>query len=80
MDHVTAPLPPPLPLLPFTCNGYGILPLLLACSRHSPSSFADTAMTEVAMKNRIVVCSKTDLRLKKAVDRQSARDFCRRVG
>ncbi len=32
------------------------------------------------MKNRIVVCSKTDLRVKKAVDRQSAKDFCRRVG
>ena len=32
------------------------------------------------MKSRIVVCSKTDLRVKKAVDRQSARDFCRRVG
>lgn len=37
-------------------------------------------MTEAAMKNRIVVCSKTDLRVKKAVDRQSAKDFCRRVG
>jgi len=57
-----------------------VLPLLLACSRHPPSSFADTAMTEAAMKNRIVVCSKTDLRVKKAVDRQSAKDFCRRVG
>ncbi len=32
------------------------------------------------MKNRIIVCSKTDLRVKKAVDRQSAKDFCRRVG
>lgn len=37
-------------------------------------------MAEAAMKNRIVVCSKTDLRVKKAVDRQSAKDFCRRVG
>ena len=37
-------------------------------------------MPETAMKNRIVVCSKTDLRVKKAVDRQSAKDFCRRVG
>jgi hypothetical protein len=37
-------------------------------------------MNDAAMKNRIVVCTKTDLRVKKAVDRQSAKEFCRRVG
>ncbi len=47
---------------------------------HLAFRFADSAMTDAAMKNRIVVCTKTDLRVKKAVDRQSAKEFCRRVG
>ncbi len=80
LRHGLRPPPsrPQTPSLSLLMVSVGLLQpacLLALCYR-----FADTAMAEGAMKNRIIVCSKTDLRVKKAVDRQSAKDFCRRVG